>query len=205
MRKGFVLPLIIVGLVIIAAIGVAIYATFFSTKPAPLPLATSSPQASPTSQIDETIDWKTYENDFASFKIPPGWIYEKNTDHANDGLVYSGKFFRDTNLPYIFTFSVYENSQTYGSTADDYLAYYKNLSLTSKASIIVNSSERKVGKNRYGINIDIGGIDVSQKVVFDNNGKLYEFALLKMAMDQEELKVNNEILDKILSSFQFLD
>lgn len=65
MQKGFALPLILIGILLVSLIGAGGY-YFYQNKYFP---KTSIPQPSPQPQKDETSDWKTYTNTKYGYSI----------------------------------------------------------------------------------------------------------------------------------------
>ena len=92
-QVGFTLPLILIGILLIAGIGAGafFFGTQFSQKPqattpAPVVSQTSQPTSVPTptftpSPSDETVNWKTYQTPIFSFRYPPD--YTVTTSIAN--------------------------------------------------------------------------------------------------------------------------
>lgn len=71
-QKGFI-PIIILVLVILAAVGYFGYKNYW---PKAQTLVITSPTPAPTP--DPTADWKTYTTQFYSFKYPPQWQAQKS-------------------------------------------------------------------------------------------------------------------------------
>ncbi|OGE18580.1 hypothetical protein A3D83_03265 [Candidatus Daviesbacteria bacterium RIFCSPHIGHO2_02_FULL_41_10] len=106
MQKGSALIFLLVGIVVLAAIGGAFYLGRSTTpKPSPAQVVTSqTPQPTSTPQPfsvpDETINWKTYTNNLFNFslKYPPDLLYSSaGNDSGNSGYItferYSKEYF----------------------------------------------------------------------------------------------------------------
>lgn len=84
-KKGFALPLIVLGIfvVLVSAVGIYFYSQStknpdaFKTdevkiKPSPA-VANSSPSSTPTSSPNPTATWKTYKDQYIAFQYPNNW------------------------------------------------------------------------------------------------------------------------------------
>lgn len=209
--KPILIILFVVGLIALSSLG-----TYFIVKSqvkpqAPAssssPVSSSSVQASPTpSVIDETANWKTYTNTKYnySFKYPQDWILQNKQLDIENGMIDNIEFIKNGQNR-LLEFSAYQNSTSFGSTAKGYLQYYQNMANenTEGPAMIVTSNNKKINNNINGFQLSIGGADVTKKIVFDDNGKLFVISPNIMAMSPKEQSENEKTVDQILSTFKF--
>ncbi len=90
-QRGFAPVLILVGLLVLAAIGGVIWFNYsnIQIKTTQNPITTSQNlQAIPSSTSDETTNWQTYTNSTGAFtlKYPPTWVLENPTDSGGTSI-----------------------------------------------------------------------------------------------------------------------
>lgn len=87
MQKGQTLIFVLLGIVMMAFVGVAFYAGKITPKP-PSQVVTSTPSPIPSpSPSDETVNWETYTNNKSTYryqvKYPTNWqLQEANSDYV---------------------------------------------------------------------------------------------------------------------------
>lgn len=211
MRKGFV-QILILGVVITVLVAGGVY-YLKQSKKAPVtsqPAAQlQSPSPVPSSIPDETANWKTYSNQYYSFKYPSNWDLETiNSQKENSEVISSVK------VHYHYTPDPSKGIYDY------YVGDYVQLSVKSANNAISLDEEISPDNIKNGV-IDMTSIT---KVVLDNvegrrfnraaafghdvvvvrkNGSEIEIDRVEAVDKTNKNSISKETFDKILSTFKF--
>lgn len=177
--------------------------------PQPISSPSLSPKYTSPSEIDETVDWKTYENKNLGykFKYPQDWSLQNKQPDSAIGMSDDITFEVAENDRLLVRFFTYQDSKVVGKTAEEHLQYYRSLAESSDGStyMTVSSVNKVINQNIEGIEIFIGGADVGKRVVFDKNKILFVFSPSIMAMSPDEQSEIETTLDQVLTTFEFAD
>ncbi len=208
LKKGFYHPTAIIILALITlsfALIFFINSKYFIPKKTPSPSPVASPQLtpSPKSSADDAASWKTYTNDKIGFsiKFPKDWKLDEN-----NFVIYKGEKIETESPvdPYYAALAIYESSETTAQEAcDRYDCGYQKLQPNSKFKI-----ESVKTNNIAGLKVTTS--DLNGSYYLASNGKVTRIhygVITKrdQTLTEEEHKRNFETLEKIISTFQFLN
>ncbi len=191
MKKGFILPLVIVTLVIVAAIiGVGLYIgkKISSVQPQSTVISNSVASPVPSPTPDVTANWKTYTNakyNF-SFKYPSAWnvTYDQQPDPAGNPDKYS-ILMGDSSSSLSITILKSNQSQTFASLSN-------LLNLPSGSATITSRKEISVaGSKALFVTQDNNKVGA---LMLNSSGNIIIL---------ETASTNMSILDQIISTFKF--
>lgn len=214
-QKGSALIFLLVGVLVIAAIGGAYYLGR-STTSTPSPVSTSQiPQPTiPSSSTDETTRWKTYTNNKYgySFKYPTDWTLEENemqgfqsialtkTDNTQEQeqVLLPG----DQNADVIYKIITRVETNPKGYTAKEYLL--QNISPESLSDYEKNLEEINLNGfpaiKRKEACAPCSGMEVIITLI--HRDKIYSLSYGAMAHEETHDKFLNTF-NQILSTFRF--
>jgi len=106
----------------------------------------------------------------------------------------------------VLELEIYKNSPFVGRTTAEYLAYLNSLTQRKVGPLVtILSKIKNITNDIQGIQINIGGVDVANNIVFDRDGYLYIFHLPIMTMTTEEIPTYYNLREQILSTFRFVE
>lgn len=197
MQKGQALIFLLIGMLVIVALGGAFYLGRSTiSKPSPVPVATSQTTLSPTPTQDasrepnsstETANWKTYTNTKLNFsvKYPETWVFKESPEGSD--------FAPSENLLSISQSEIFSPIFIFVKSVDNFDLSTQTLDQYQEKAITVGgiSTKRISGITKQGGQATRRFTGVKMK----NNGKTYGIITVGDSYI--------DIFDQILSTFKF--
>ena len=186
-QKGFTPILILLGVLVIIAVASGAYFLGNQKSPVLTPTATSEvSKPTPTPDLDETKDWKTYTKEKLVFKIPSDWWIKGNYINPTPLLNATDQ---------VYSFGLFIEPNT--TTTQEKENIIKSFPLTEIKEEDINISENL-------------GIKIAGKVGYGPlEGQMVKVALFQIGNDVyrfENLNINfATYFDQILSTFRFTE
>ncbi|MFC1790233.1 hypothetical protein ACFLZP_01975 [Patescibacteria group bacterium] len=210
-KQGMIIPLVVLGLLLITAIGYWFFKNFKKDKeisgPIPSPtISEEKPSPTSTPQPDPILEWNTYQNQKYNyqFKYPPD---SKLSDQSDEYVAASfmGEKQRATGRTQTelfdgYAFNVVNVTEGGYGDLDDFFIQKVN-QLKDVCSSISNPRETTVS-GRRAITHKLNCLGDYDAYYVKNGDEYFEISLLHVG-DEADLPTYTKTVNKIFSTFQF--
>ncbi len=188
-QKGFA-HILLVTVLILVGIGIVGYFAYKKGQISTAPTSSSAPT------IDETANWKTYRNDFITFKYPPN--LKEETDTTKEGSYMSTLSFKSEDGIYrlILFFGLNMDSKP-----EELMEFIDRFSSNGGDKIKVDGQPAAVSQ----INTPDYPATITSYILSRDNRSHISVTLAVYSEDDRILINAKSTFDQILSTFKFLD